>query len=372
MEENMSFNERIRASSAYWYLANKFATPILRKFEPETAHNLTIKLLANNFAPRQAIPDPKILNNTVFGVGFSNPLGLAPGLDKQAQAMGGLLNMGFGFVEIGGVTPEPQPGNPKPRIFRLVEDQAIINRYGLNSEGQVAIAARLAKFKAQSRGLIGVNIAKNTSSTDIIGDYKKVIRSLADYVDYIVLNVSCPNVAWTKELKGGDEMTDMVRSIKAERDNLHKIVKPALLIKLGPDMGPETKEHMAQLAIQSQIDGLIVSNTTSTRTTNLKSKYKIETGGLSGRPIKQAALQSLRDMYKLTNGKIPIIGVGGIESSADAYARIRSGASLLQVYSALVYKGPGIIPEIKNGLARLLQRDGFNSIAAAIGSDVNC
>lgn len=367
----MSFKNKIRSSTAYWCFSSHIATPLLRKLDPETAHNLTVKLLEKNLGPCQKHTDPQILNNTVFGYEFTNPLGVAPGLDKQAQAMQGLLSMGFGFVEVGGVTPEPQAGNPKPRIFRLVEDRAIINRYGLNSEGQSKVAARLASFNAKGNvGLIGVNLAKNTTSTDIIGDYKKVIRALAAHVDYLVLNISCPNVAWTKQLSNaGDEIKQMVSAIKEERDNLSGS-KPALLVKLGPDMNTEAKEHRAEMALNCNIDGLIVSNTTSTRAPDLRSKYKNETGGLSGRPIKQAAVQSLRDMYKLTQGKIPIIGVGGIESSLDAYARIRSGASLLQIYSALVYQGPKMIPEIKNGLAKLLQRDGFKSISEAIGVDV--
>ncbi len=375
---NATVRNAVRSTNMYWYLADKVATPLMRRADPEKAHTLAIKMIQNKLSPLEARhdaqQDKQILETTVLGLNFTNPLGVAAGLDKQAQAMRGLLDMGFGFVEVGGVTPEPQPGNPQPRMFRLREDGAIINRYGLNSDGQAVLAKRLAAFKAQAKpGIVGVNIAKNTSSEDVIGDYKKGVRNLGANVDFIVLNVSCPNVGWTKELsKDSAEMVKMVCAVKEERDALFGNGlnnKPALLMKLAPDMDAATKQHMAEVAIQCGVDGLIVSNTTSDRSPDLKSKYSIEKGGLSGRPIKQAALQSVRDMYRLTGGKIPIIGVGGIESGADAYARIRAGASLLQVYTALVYQGPGLVPKVKHDLAELLRRDGFTSVADAVGVD---
>ncbi len=365
------FRHSIRGTSTYWYATDKLAMPIMHRLDPEEAHHLTVRLLKNNYAPVAKKSDPKILNISTMGMKFSNPIGIAAGLDKQAQAMQGLLDLGFGFVEVGGVTPEPQIGNPKPRIFRLPEDNAIINRYGLNSDGQIVISARLAEFKANSNGIVGVNIAKNTTSTDMIGDYQKGVRNLGGNVDFIVLNVSCPNVAWTKELsKDGDELANMVCAVRAERDNLPNSTVP-LLMKLAPDMDDSTKQHMADIAIHCGVDGLIVSNTTVGRSADLRSPHSKEIGGLSGRPLKQAALQSVRDMYRLTQGKIPIIGVGGIESGQDAYERIRSGASLVQIYTAMVYQGPGILPKIKAELAKLLERDGFNSVAEAVGIDVN-
>jgi dihydroorotate dehydrogenase len=362
--------DAIRSSSAYWYLADKVAIPLMHRLDPEKAHSMTIELIKNGYAPLDTANNEPILQTKVWGLNFANPLGIAAGFDKQAQAMEGLFQLGFGFVEVGGVTPEPQLGNPKPRMFRLPEDKAVINRYGLNSEGQEIIAVRLANFKDQSpKGIVGVNIAKNTTSTDIIGDYKKGINNFGSSVDLIVLNVSCPNVAWTKELtKDGDELQKMVCAVKEERDNLPKY-KPTLLMKLGPDMSAETKKHMAEIALHCGVDGLIVSNTTSERGSDLKSIHSKETGGLSGRPIKQAALDSVRDMYRLTNGKIPIIGVGGIESGKDAYDRIRAGASLVQIYTAMVYQGPGLVPELKQELAELLKRDGFKSVAEAVGVD---
>lgn len=364
--------DSIRTSKAYWYLADNVAVPGLRLLDPELAHGLTIKALSNNLGPLETQPT-STLNTTVWGLNFANPIGLAAGFDKQALAMNGLLDMGFGFIEVGGVTPEPQLGNDKPRMFRLTEDQAVINRFGLNSDGQSIVAERLANFKQQSRpGIVGVNLAKNTTSNDIIGDYKAGVRNLGGNVDFIVLNVSCPNVAWTKELSNSqdDELAKMVCAVKTERDAIFAERKPPLLMKLAPDMHDAAKAHMAEIALHCGVDGLVVSNTTSERAPTLKSKHSVETGGLSGKPIKQIALQSVRDIYRLTHGKIPIIGVGGIESGADAYERIRAGASLLEIYTALVYQGPGLVPKIKQELDYLLRRDGFASVAEAVGTDV--
>jgi dihydroorotate dehydrogenase len=347
--------------------------PILQRLDPEVAHSVTIKAVKNRFAPIDSENTSSNLQTTVWGLNFANPIGLAAGFDKQALAMDGLLKLGFGFIEVGGVTPEPQPGNPKPRMFRLPEDKAVINRFGLNSDGQAAVAQRLANFQAKPHvGIVGVNLAKNTTSDDIIGDYKQGVRNLGGHVDFIVLNVSCPNVAWTSALsKNDDEMAKMVCAVKEERDaHLTGARVPPMLLKLAPNMSDDTKKHMAHVALQCGVDGLVVSNTTSDRADTLQSKHSKETGGLSGAPIKQAALQTLRDMYRLTNGKIPLIGVGGIETGADAYERIRAGASLLEIYTALVYRGPGLVPEIKRELSALLQRDGFNSVAEAVGADV--
>jgi dihydroorotate dehydrogenase len=354
----------IRSSNLYWAFSDKICMPLLRQLDPEVAHQLSIKAVNWDFAPIDATKDHQSLQTTVWGIEFPNPIGLAAGFDKQALAMDGLLKLGFGFIEIGGVTPNPQPGNPKPRLFRLSEDQAIINRFGLNSDGQAVVAQRLAEFhNQQAHGIVGVNLAKNTTSNDLIGDYKKGIKNLGQHVDFIVLNVSCPNVAWTKELsKNGDEMKDMVCAVKKERDStLAGLTKlPPLLMKLAPNMSEQDKEHM---------DGLVVANTTSERPESLQSDNRKETGGLSGLPVKAAALQTLKDMYRLTKGKMPIIGVGGIASGADVYERIRAGASLVEIYTALIYHGPGLLIDIKHDLAELLQRDGFASVHDAVGVD---
>jgi len=368
--KNTSIWNYVRSTPAYWFLADNVGVPALRQLDPEVAHKLTILALKHKMGPVES-EQAATLETTVWGLNFRNPVGLAAGFDKQALAMDGLLKLGFGFIEIGGVTPQPQPGNPKPRMFRLTEDKSVINRFGLNSDGQEAVAARLANFQKQPHlGIVGVNLAKNTTSNDIIGDYKQGVRSLGGNVDFIVLNVSCPNVAWTSELsKDGDELANMVCAVKQERDAYLTNPKPPILIKLGPNMNDDAKKHMAEIAMHCEVDGLVVANTTSERPETLQSKHSKETGGLSGPPVKQAALQTLRDMYRLTNGKIPIIGVGGIESGADAYERIRAGASLLEIYTALVYKGPGLVPKIKRDLAALLHKDGFDSVADAVGVD---
>lgn len=367
---NNNFRDWIRQSDLYWMCADNVATPLLRKLDPELAHTTSIKIVKNNFAPLNKHVDPEILKTKVWSLAFNNPIGIAAGFDKQAEAIPGLMQMGFGFVEVGGVTPQPQIGNDKPRMFRLVEDSAVINRYGLNSEGESIVNARLAKFKSSKiKGIVGVNIAKNTTSNNALADYKQGVQQLGKNVDFIVLNVSCPNVAWTKNLTAqNDELASLVCAIRDERDQLSNPNVP-LLMKLGPDMTDATKEHMAEIAVKCKVDGLVVANTSSERTLDLQSKYSKEMGGLSGKPIKYIALQSVRDMYRLTKGQIPIIGVGGIESGQDAYARIRAGASLIQIYTGLVYQGPGLIIKIKRELADLLTRDGFTNISQAVGID---
>ena len=361
-----------RSSSLYWILSDHLVTPLLRKLSPEIAHDLTIKALEKGFSPVNSLPVDPVLQTKVWGVKFDNPLGLAAGFDKQALVMEGLSKIGFGFIEVGGVTPLPQEGNPKPRVFRLKEDRALVNRMGLNNDGHEAVAKRLASYRAQSKpGIIGINIAKSTSSDDMIGDYKKGIRNLGKFADFIVLNVSCPNVSWTKNLsKNEDGLKNLVFAIKEERARLvsHSKNLP-LLLKLAPNMSFDSKKYMAQLALDSGIDGLVVSNTTPDRDKNLLSSSQKEKGGLSGAPLKALALQTLKDMYALTQGAIPIIGVGGIENAQDAYERIRSGASLVQIYTAMIYQGPGIVPRIKKELAELLKKDHFKSVADAVGVD---
>ncbi len=367
----------IRKSDLYWSLSSSVGTKMLRSTDPETAHETSIKLLSNNMAPLAKEPSEKsasLLKTKVFGLDFANPIGLAAGYDKQAHAPAQLLAMGFGFIELGGVTPLPQPGNEKPRVFRLLEDQAIINRFGLNSDGADVVAGRLAAFRADASqpGIVGVNIAKNTTSTDAVADYVQGVEKLGSLVDFIVLNVSCPNVAWTSQMqKNGDEMANLVCAVKAARDKLSLPRLPALLMKVGPDMDEGAKKHMAEIALKCGVDGLVVSNTTTTRPESLQSSHKSEKGGLSGPVLKEAALATLKDMYRFTQKKIPLIGVGGISSGEEAYERIRAGASLVQIYTALVYNGPALIPAIKEDLERQLTHDGFTSVSDAVGVDAD-
>lgn len=375
----------VRTTDPYHWLADT-AMNFFKQMDPETAHLYSIKMMKYGLAPVAHHTRTPRLQTDVIGMRFSSPVGLAAGFDKQGEAVRPLIRMGFGFVEVGGVTPLPQDGNPKPRCFRLNEDKAIINRYGLNSDGADKVATRLAysrtirechkEIPAKRKGLhveghIGVNLAKNTASEDTVGDYITGMEKLGPHVDFVVLNVSCPNVKWTKGMsKDSHGMDSLVRAVTAARNDLGCLPGPALLIKLGPDMEDAEKEAMAKLALDCEVDGLVVSNTSTTRPDSLVSEHKGEKGGLSGPPIKELALQSVKDMYKLTGGKIPIIGVGGISNAEDAYERIRAGASLIELYTALAYEGPGLPARINVELDALLARDGYSSVSEAVGVDV--
>jgi len=365
-------SETARSSRLYWWLTDRVATPLLRRIpDPETAHNVSVFLLKARLGPiaPKSTKNSEILKTKVFGLDFESPLGLAAGFDKQATAYNALLDMGFAFVEVGGITPKPQPGNPKPRMFRLEEDEAVINRYGLNSEGHVAVASRLLA-RDQRKGYVGVNLAKNSvpNAGDFASDYVLGVETLGPVSDFIVLNVSCPNVKYTKDMKD-DELKSLVMAVRAARDRVCQDVP--FLIKVGPDMNDGAKQKIATIAIECGVDGLVVTNTTSTRPDVLTSSNKVETGGLSGKPLKGMATETLRDLYRLTNGAVPIIGVGGISSGRDAYERIRNGASLIQVYTALAYQGPGLVTRIKEELQELVIKDGFKNISECVGIDVD-
>jgi dihydroorotate dehydrogenase len=360
-------SEYSRSTRVYW-AASDAVNAAIRRLDPETSHGLALLALRARMNPVSA-PSARTsarLRTRVWDLDFDNPVGMAAGFDKQARAFESVLDLGFGFVEVGGVTPEPQPGNAKPRMFRLAEDRAVINRFGLNSEGQAAVAGRLfARHPAAGR-VVGVNIAKNTLSKDSIPDYCAGIRTLGPLVDFVVVNVSCPNVQSIKDLKD-DEVFNLVSAVRAERDRACPHVP--LLVKIGPDMDEAGLVKLARTAIECGVDGLVVSNTTSATREDLRSQHRGEAGGLSGEPLKRKALDTLRDMYRLTGGAIPIVGVGGVASGADAYERIRAGASLVEVYTALVFNGPSLLPKILHDLDALLQRDGFGSVREAVGAD---
>ena len=285
------------------------------------------------------------------GMKFDHPLGLAAGFDKRGEVIAPLLNMGFSFIEIGGSTPKSQPGNPKPRMFRLSEDKGIINRMGLNSVEHEKIVGNLCK---RSKGIVGVNLAKNTDTITPIYDYVQGIRAMEAHSNFFVLNVSCPNVPET------DDIRELVRTVKGE-------TLVPILIKISPDWTHAQKRDIADIAITYDVDGLVVGNTTLYRPDTLKSLYKNERGGLSGEPIKQMMLECVREMYQLTNGNIPIIGVGGISSGKDAYDQICAGESLIQIWTSLIYEGPGVILKIRRELAELIELDGFDSVEDCVG-----
>ena len=342
--------------------------PLLRALPAEMAHRLTLFGLSCGFGglvAGAAGPDPSSLKQTLWGREFSNPVGVAAGFDKNAQAPDALLRLGCGFAETGTVTPRRQLGNPKPRIFSLYEDEAAINRMGFNSAG---LEPTLARLRARRRiGIVGVNLGKNRDSEDAAADYLEGVRRVGRLADYFVINVSSPNTPGLRDLQRREILDDLLRQLVAARDDAAP--GTPLLVKIAPDLTEAERADIAALAVPSGIDGIVIANTTVARPPGLKSAAAGEQGGLSGKPLFAPSTALVADIYRLTEGKIPLIGVGGIASAADAYAKIRAGASLVQLYTALVFQGPALIGRIKRGLAELLRRDGFASIAQAVGAD---
>jgi dihydroorotate dehydrogenase len=342
------------------------AFPLLDRIDPERAHRLAIAALKTGLIAGAQRPDPPILAQTLFGMGFPNPIGLAAGFDKDGEVYRQTLKLGFGFVELGSVTPRPQPGNPKPRLFRLTQDRAVINRMGFNNRGIAAMAARL-ETRNTAQGIVGVNLGKNKDQADAAADYAAGTRRLGPLADYLVINVSSPNTPGLRALQSRDSLAALIAAVVAVRNGLAR--RPPLLLKIAPDLIDADRQDIATVALGSGLDGLIVSNTTIARPAGLDPRFAQETGGLSGRPLREPATEILRDIYRRTGGKLPIIGVGGVAGAQDAYAKIRAGASLVQLYTALVFEGPGLVRRIKDGLADLLARDGFANIAEAVGAD---
>ena len=334
--------------------------PALFLIEAERAHRLTIDAL--KLMPQAAPARAGLLATEVAGIAFPNPLGMAPGFDKDAEVPDAVLGLGFGFTEIGTVTPRPQPGNPKPRLFRLKEDQAVINRMGFNNGGLEAARARLAKRKAV--GVVAANVGANKDSADRIADYLTGIAAFRDLASYITVNISSPNTPGLRDLQGDKELNDLLSAIAAER----QAGDPPIFLKVAPDLDEAAPGRIVEAVVKHGIAAIIVSNTTISRP-RLTSRHAGEAGGLSGAPLRDLAQQRLRDFHAVAKGAIPLVGVGGIATAEDAWARIRAGASLIQLYSAMVYAGPGLARQITRGLERLMQRDGFTSIAEAVGSE---
>lgn len=348
------------------------AGPLLFRFDPETAHGLTIKALKSGLVPPARGRDEPALHTRVLGLDFANPVGLAAGFDKNAEVVDAMLNLGFGFVEPGSVTPRPQPGNPRPRLFRLVEQRAVINRMGFNNEGLEAFAQRLERRRNSAKrapGIVGANLGKNKDTVDAADDYVIGVRRLAPLADYLVVNVSSPNTPGLRALQGRDPLRALLERVLEARASCGLTRNPPLLLKIAPDLTVEDKSDIAAVALESGIDGLIVSNTTIARPDSIPAAMRSEAGGLSGRPLFEASTSVLREIYALTGGKLPIVGVGGVATGEDAYAKIRAGASLVQLYSAMVYAGPAVVHRIRRELAELLRRDGFQSVAEAVGAD---
>lgn len=335
----------------------KFLRPLLFKCDAETAHRLTIEGLRRAPLSGESRADP-VLATQLAGLTFTSPVGLAAGFDKDAQVWLEMLALGFGFVEVGSITPRPQAGNPRPRLFRLIDDDGVINRMGFNNQGAKAAAARLA---GRTRGIVGVNLGANKDSADRIADYVTGVRIFAPLADYLAINISSPNTPGLRALQQGDALADLLAAIGEARGP----AGPPVFLKLAPDLSPAELDDVAR-AVAGRVDALIMGNTTVSRE-GLRSRHRDEAGGLSGRPLAAIARQALVDLRKATGGAIPLIAAGGIDSAEEAYARIRLGASLVQLYSAMVYHGPGLARQISDGLAKLLRRDGFASAADAVG-----
>lgn len=343
------------------------ASALLRLLDPERAHTIAVWSLAHGLGPHATAVDDPILASRLWDLHFANPVGLAAGFDKDAAAFQGALRLGFGFVETGTVTPLPQPGNPKPRLFRLPEDKAVINRYGFNSAGLDVTARRLARRGAG--GIVGANIGRNKDSKDAEADYIASARRLAPLSDYLVINVSSPNTPGLRALQDPEPLMALIRATRHAATEACRGESRPLLVKIAPDLTAEDKQDIAAAIMETGVDGLIISNTTITRPVGLKGRDRDQAGGLSGVPLFPLTASLVGEMYRLTQGKVPLIGVGGIASGADAYVMIRAGASLVQLYTALVFQGPGLVPRIKRELAALLRADGYDSLSQAVGAD---
>ena len=341
--------------------------PLLFRMAAEGAHDFVLRALESGLAGwvgGAPAPVPAILRQRLWGLDFANPVGLAAGFDKDARVVGAMLRLGFGFVEIGTVTPRPQRGNDKPRLFRLDEDRAVINRMGFNSAGLEAVVERLLA-RSRPPGILGINLGKNRDSEDAIPDYEEGVRRMAPLADFLVVNISSPNTPGLRDLQHRTNLETLLGRLLAARAQSGR--QPPLLVKIAPDLDAAERAGIAEVALAGGVDGLVVGNTTLARPSDLKSAAAGEAGGLSGRPLLSPSTALLAEMYRLTGGRLPLVGVGGIASAEDAYAKIRAGASLVELYTALVFEGPALVRRITTGLARLLQRDGFARIEEAVG-----
>ena len=347
--------------------------PVLHALDPETAHGCTIKSMKAGLSPKIKPVYNAKLQVKLWGLDFANPVGLSAGFDKNAEVIAPILNMGFGFTEVGTVTPKPQVGNPRPRVFRDKKNEAVINRMGFPNGGLEIFKANVKahrKDKNAPAGIVGLNIGMNKEQTEPAEDYATLIESLGCLADYYTINISSPNTPGLRNLQSRENLLPLINAVKtARKNNCDRETPPPILVKLAPDLDEAQQEELAQAALDSGINGLILSNTTLARPDFLNAKFRNEMGGLSGKPLTDKSTQIIGNFYKLTKGKIPLIGVGGISSGADAYEKIKAGASLVQLYSALIFHGPKLVNEINNDLVGLLEQDGFESVSESVGSD---
>jgi dihydroorotate dehydrogenase len=344
-------------------LAERAGLALFHRLDPETAHGLALKALRAGLAPRPGPVSSPRLRTTLAGMDLPNPVGLAAGFDKNAEALAALMRAGFGFLEVGAATPRPQPGNPRPRLFRLAEDRAAINRFGFNNDGAAAIAARLA---ARPAGIpVGLNLGANKDSPDRAADFARVLATCGGAADFATVNVSSPNTERLRDLQGRAALAALLEGVMAARDALPRPIP--VFLKIAPDLGEAELADIAEVALASGLAGLIATNTTLSRE-GLRSPQRGEAGGLSGAPLFERSTRVLARLSQLTEGRLPLIGVGGVSSAEAAYQKIRAGASAVQLYTAMVYQGISAAAGIARGLDALLARDGFASVAEAVGT----
>ena len=345
-------------------LTERLGLALLHRIDPERAHGLSLTALRSGLVGLPGVVTSGRLACTLAGMSLPNPVGLAAGYDKNATAIAALTRAGFGFVEVGAATPRPQPGNPQPRLFRLTEDRAVINRFGFNNEGAEAIAARLAA-RPQGPVPVGLNLGANKDSADRAADFARVLAVCGPHVDFATVNVSSPNTERLRDLQGRAALTALLDGVMQVRSGLARRIP--VFLKIAPDLGGDELAEIAEVALASGLDAIIATNTTLSRE-SLKSASKGEAGGLSGAPLFEKSTLVLAQLSQLTAGKLPLIGVGGISSAEEAYVKILVGASAVQLYSALVYQGMSLVPRVARGLDAALARDGFATVSAAVGT----
>ena len=346
-----------------------FLRPFIFSLDPEKAHDLAIKSLKYNFLPQNLfqVDDEEILNTNLFGKKIQNPIGLAAGFDKSAEVYNEIFKLGFGFVEVGTITPKEQYGNKKPRMFRLEKDQALINRLGFNNDGSEIVKNRIENNLPN--GVLGINIGPNKDTSDMVNDFLKCAKIFFPLGDYVTINISSPNTEGLRDFHKEENLKDLLTKINQirEESNFNK----SFLLKISPDLDDSFIDSIVGLSLEKNINGIILTNTTNSNRENLLDIKKNESGGLSGKPIKNLSTNLIKKFYKQLKGKIPIIGVGGIDSGESAFEKITSGASAVQLYTGMIYKGPTIVKEIKKELIAILREKGFKNISEAVGSNLN-
>ncbi len=340
--------------------------PLLRCFDPEQAHKLALAALKSGLTPWPGVMTSSRLRTNFAGLDLPNPIGLAAGFDKNAEALTPLARAGFGFVEVGAITPRPQEGNAKPRLFRLTEDRAVINRFGFNNEGMEVAAGRLAKRPGNA--VIGLNLGANKDSADRADDFAQVLAHCGAHLDFATVNVSSPNTEKLRDLQGPEALARLLEGVMAARAELTAPIP--IFLKIAPDLSDSEISEIAEVAQKAGLHAIIATNTTLSRD-GLKNRHRDEAGGLSGRPLFDKSTRVLARIARATKGDMPLVGVGGVSSSEDAYTKIKAGAGAVQLYSAMVYEGMSLVPRIARGLDRLLDADGFASVAAAVGTDID-